>query len=161
MSRYEAAATEYRWLKERSAQDGAAEELALFLSDLFPRQAAEKHQVPVSTLIVGDSDQDAAGDKERNVVAMNAADTRIVITFKEKARYTEIARINKVQGRILLSAVFTEDGRVTNIRVVHGAPDGLSRRAIEAAQNIRFQPATRAGKAQSVRGSLEYTFNLY
>ena len=55
------------------------------------------------------------------LLLMNAADKRIVITFKEKARYTEIARINKVQGRVLLSAVFTEDGQVTNIRVVHGA----------------------------------------
>jgi TonB family protein len=110
------------------------DELALFLSDLFPKQAAEQHQVPFSSLIAGDSEQDAAGEKERDVVAMNAADTRIVITFKEKARYTEIARINKVQGRVLLSAVFTEDGRVTSIRVVQGAPDGLTRRAIEAAQ---------------------------
>ena len=144
MSRYEAAATEYRWLKERSAQPGMADELALFLSDLFPRNAAEQHQVPLSTMIAGDHVQDATGDKERNVVPMSAADQKIFITFKEKARYTEIARINKVQGRVLLSAVFTDDGRVTNISVVHGMPDGLTRSAIEAAQNIRFQPATRA-----------------
>ena len=121
MSRYEAAATEYRWLKERSAQDGAADELALFLSDLFPKHAAEQHQVPVSPMIVGNSEQDAAGDKERNVVPMKRchADSN---PFKEKARYTEIARLNKVQGSVLLSVVFTEDARVTNIRVVQGRP---------------------------------------
>ena len=161
MSRYEAAATEYRWLKERSAQDAVAAELTMVLSDLFPKDAAEQHQVPPSSLIAGDNERETPGEGDRNIVPMSAADNRIVITYKEKARYTEIARMNKVQGTVVLSAVFMEDGRVTDIRVVRGVADGLTRRAIEAAQGIRFQPATRDGKAQSVRGQLEFTFNLF
>jgi TonB family protein len=156
MSRYEAAATEYRWLKERSA-----DELALFLSDLFPKDAAEQHQVPLSPPIAVSNGQDATGEKDRSVVPMNVADKRIVITYKEKARYTEIARMNRVVGTVALSVVFTEDGRVTDIRVVRGLADGLTRKAIEAAQKIRFQPATRDGKAQNVRGQLEFTYNLF
>ena len=86
---------------------------------------------------------------------------KIVILYKEKARYTEEARQNKIQGRVLLSAIFTADGRVTNVRVVHGLPDGLTEKAIEAAQKIKFQPAMKGGAAVTVRGQLEYTFNLY
>jgi TonB family protein len=86
---------------------------------------------------------------------------RIVILYKEKARYTEEARQNKIQGRVLLSAIFTLDGRVTNIKVVHGLTDGLTEKAIEAAQKIKFQPATKGGVPVTVRGQLEYTFNLY
>lgn len=86
---------------------------------------------------------------------------RIVILYKEKARYTEEARQNKVQGTVVLSAVFTSDGRVTQVRVIRGLPDGLTEKAIEAAQKIKFQPATKQGVAVTVRGQLEFTFNLY
>ena len=86
---------------------------------------------------------------------------RIVILYKEKARYTEEARQNKVQGTVVLSAVFTSDGRVTQVRVIRGLPDGLTEKAIEAAQKIKFQPATKSGQAVTVRGQLEFTFNLY
>ena len=86
---------------------------------------------------------------------------RIVILYKEKARYTEEARQNKVQGTVVLSAVFTSDGRVTQVRVIRGLPDGLTEKVIEAAQKIKFQPATKQGVAVTVRGQLEFTFNLY
>ena len=83
------------------------------------------------------------------------------ILYKEKAKYTEEARQNKIQGTVMLTAVFTADGRITGIRVIRGLPDGLTEKAIEAAQKIRFQPATKNGAAVSVRANLEFTFNLY
>ncbi len=86
---------------------------------------------------------------------------RPTILYKEKAKYTEEARQNKVQGTVVLNVVFTSDGRITNIRVVRGLPDGLTEKAIEAAQKIRFNPAVRNGAPVSVRGNLEFTFNLY
>ncbi len=86
---------------------------------------------------------------------------RIQILSKEKAKYTEEARQNKVQGTVVLSAVFTNDGQVTSVRVIRGLPDGLTEKAIEAAKKIRFQPATKNGMAVTVRGQLEFTFNLY
>lgn len=86
---------------------------------------------------------------------------RIQILYKEKAKYTEEARQNKVQGTVVLSAVFTSDGRVQSIRVVRGLPDGLTEKAIEAAQKIRFKPAEKNGAPVTVRGQLEFTFNLY
>lgn len=86
---------------------------------------------------------------------------RIQILYKEKAKYTEDARQNKVQGTVVLSAVFTSDGQVSNVRVIRGLPDGLTEKAIEAAKKIRFQPATKNGVSVTVRGQLEFTFNLY
>jgi tetratricopeptide (TPR) repeat protein len=47
------------------------------------------------------------------------------------------------------------------IRVLRGLPDGLTHKAIEASRKIRFNPATRNGEPVSVRGQLEFTFNLY
>lgn len=82
------------------------------------------------------------------------------IIYKEKARYTESARQNRVQGTVLVSAVFTADGRVTQIRVIRGLPDGLNDEAIKAAQKIKFTPAMRNGQPVSVRMSMEFSFNL-
>ncbi|HKX32462.1 MAG TPA: energy transducer TonB [Blastocatellia bacterium] len=83
------------------------------------------------------------------------------ILYKEKAKYTEEARQNKIQGVVTLSVVFGSDGVVSQIRVVRGLPDGLTEKAIEAAKKIRFQPAVKNGSPVSVRGNLEFTFNLY
>jgi TonB family protein len=86
---------------------------------------------------------------------------RPTILYKEKAKYTEEARQNKVQGIVVLNVIFTAEGRITNVRVVRGLPDGLTEKAIEAAQRIRFNPATKNGAPVSVRGNLEFSFNLY
>lgn len=94
------------------------------------------------------------------VQPMSAA-LKPTILYKEKAKYTEEARQNKVQGTVVLNVVFTADGRISNIRVVRGLPDGLTEKAIEAAQKIRFRPAVKNGSPVSVRGNLEFTFNLY
>jgi TonB family protein len=86
---------------------------------------------------------------------------RPVITYKEKAKYTEEARQNKVQGTVSLSVIFTADGRISGIRVVRGLPDGLTEKAIEAAQRIKFQPAMKNGQPVSVRMTLEFNFAVY
>jgi TonB family protein len=89
------------------------------------------------------------------------ASVRPKILYQEKAKYTEEARQNKVQGTVMLSVIFSADGQIQNIRVVRGLPDGLTEKAIEAAKRIRFQPAVKNGQAVSVRGTLEFSFNLY
>lgn len=82
------------------------------------------------------------------------------IISKEKARYTEQARTNRVQGTVLVSAIFNANGQITGVRVVRGLPDGLNEEAIKAAQKIRFSPAMKNGQPVSVRMSMEFSFNL-
>src|SRR5262245_7932813 len=89
------------------------------------------------------------------------ADLRPTITYREKAKYTEEARNNGVEGTVVLQVVFRMNGSITDIRVIRGLPDGLTEKAIEAAKKIRFIPAMCEGAPVSVRGSLEFDFNLY
>ncbi|HKE04324.1 MAG TPA: energy transducer TonB [Blastocatellia bacterium] len=84
-----------------------------------------------------------------------------MILYREKAKYTEAARINQVQGTVVLNVVFSVEGEIKDIRVIHCLTDGLLQNAITAAQKIRFNPAIRNGTPVSVRGQLEFTFNLY
>jgi len=90
-----------------------------------------------------------------------SASLRPEILYKEKAKYTEEARRNKVSGIVVLNLVFQANGKITNIRVVRGLPDGLTEQAIHAAKKIRFRPAMRNGQRISVRGNLEFNFSLY
>lgn len=142
----EAAEKEHRWLQENDR------ELALLLSDplasdILTTQQIQKAPVP------------SADDKQ--TIEPMTANLRPTILYREKAKYTEIARINRVQGTVVLQAVFAVNGEMQDIRVIRGLPDGLTHKAIEATWKIRFNPATTDGEPVSVRGQLEFTFNLY
>ena len=87
--------------------------------------------------------------------------TKARVLSKPEPQYTEEARKNQVTGTVVLRAVFTSGGQVTNIRAVSGLPYGLTERAIAAARQIRFTPATKDGRPVSMYIQLEYNFNLY
>ena len=83
------------------------------------------------------------------------------ILSRPEPQYTEDARKNQVSGTVVLRAVFSSSGQVTNIRTVSGLPYGLTERAIAAARMIRFTPAMKGGRAVSQYIQIEYNFNLY
>jgi TonB family protein len=95
------------------------------------------------------------------VFTSREVDSKVQILSKPKPSYTEDARKNQVQGTVVLRVVFSSAGSVTNITLVRGLPNGLSERAIAAAREIKFTPATKDGRAVSVSMLLEYNFNLY
>jgi TonB family protein len=80
---------------------------------------------------------------------------------KPEPQYTEDARKNQIVGTVVLKVVFASNGSVTNIRTVSGLPYGLTERAIAAARQIKFVPATKDGHPVSMWMQLEYNFNLY
>ena len=83
------------------------------------------------------------------------------VLSKPEPTYTEAARKNQITGTVVLRAVFSSGGSVTNIHAVSGLPDGLTERAIAAAKSIRFVPATKDGRPVSMWMELQYNFNLY
>jgi TonB family protein len=87
--------------------------------------------------------------------------THARVLLKPEPQYTEEARKNAVTGTVILSVVFSRDGQVTNIRAVQTLCCGLTEKAIAAAKLIRFEPATRNGRAVSTQMQLVYNFNLY
>lgn len=103
----------------------------------------------------------ASGSADDQGVFPISRDVRPVILYKEKATYTRTARDNGIQGVVILHVVFSADGTLTNIKVIQELPDGLTEQAINAAKKIRFKPAMRNGTPVSVRGNLEFSFNLY
>ncbi|MGE0884546.1 MAG: energy transducer TonB [Blastocatellales bacterium] len=96
-----------------------------------------------------------------NEIFAQTRDLRPTIIYKERAKYTEEARQNRIQGTVVLSLIFGADGRIHDIRPVHNLPYGLTEAAIEAAQKIRFNPALREGRPVNVRSQIEFNFTLY
>ena len=84
----------------------------------------------------------------------------VEILFKPRPVYTEAARQMRLEGEVLLEAVFTASGQVRVIRVVRGLGYGLDEAAIAAAQQIRFKPASRAGQPVDTTGIVYISFQL-
>ena len=87
--------------------------------------------------------------------------TKARLLSKPEPQYTEEARKNQVTGTVVLKVVFSSSGQVTNIQTMRGLPNGLTEKAIAAARQIRFEPATKDGHKVSMWMQLEYNFNLY
>ena len=100
------------------------------------------------------------GDYNR-IFSGKEVNSKARVLSKPEPQYTEEARKNQITGTVVLRAVFTSGGQVTSIRAVNGLPFGLTERAIAAARQIRFTPATKDGRPVSMYIQLEYNFNLY
>ena len=85
----------------------------------------------------------------------------VKILSKPRANYTDAARTNAVQGKVVLRVTFSANGTIGAISVINGLPDGLTETAKEAAKGIKFKPAKRGGVPYSVTKPVEYTFTIY
>ena len=101
-------------------------------------------------------------DYER-VFTQREVDQKPLITFKPQPSYTESARKDQVQGRVLVQAILDRSGSVREIRVVSGSElgHGLPEQAIAAARQIKFTPAVKDGRPVSVQVTFEYYFSVY
>jgi TonB family protein len=83
------------------------------------------------------------------------------ILYRERAKYTEEARQAKLSGTVKLQVIFRSDGALVIQRVIEYLPYGLTMKAVEAASRVRFNPAIKDGAPVSIRGPLEFEFNIY
>jgi TonB family protein len=75
--------------------------------------------------------------------------------------YPEKARVQRLQGAVLLSIEVWPDGRAHNVRVERGLGLGLDERAVEAVQKWGFEPGTKDGKPIRVACRVEVVFQLF
>jgi len=111
--------------------------------------------------IVESADKVGATHPPNPLVLTMDREHRPTIIYREKAKYTETARQHKAQGIVALIVVFAANEKITGVRIIKDLPYGLTAQALIAAQKIKFKPAMKDGQPISVRGALEYSFNLY
>ena len=89
-----------------------------------------------------------------------AKSTNLELLSKPTGQYTAEAKALKIQGDVVLRVTFTAGGQVVVHGVVHGLGHGLDEQARHAAEQIRFQPATRNGQAVDLTTNITITFQL-
>ena len=82
------------------------------------------------------------------------------ITYKPRPVYTEEGRKLKIEGEVLLEAVFTATGQIRIVRIVQGLGHGLDESAIRAAEKIQFKPALKDGQPADFEAVLHIVFQL-
>jgi len=87
-------------------------------------------------------------------------DSRPVPLNHPHPSYTEQARQHKINARIDMRVLVGEDGSVKKVRILTGAPYGLTEQAAMAAGQLRFKPAYRDGKPVEFWAPLFMDFNL-
>ncbi|MGH9904057.1 MAG: energy transducer TonB [Pyrinomonadaceae bacterium] len=100
-------------------------------------------------------------DDPNRIFPQSLVEQRARVLSKPEPQYTDEARRNQISGTVVLRAVFSRTGEVTNIRAIQILPFGLTEKAIAAARQIRFLPAINDNRPVSVYMQLEYNFNLY
>lgn len=66
-----------------------------------------------------------------------------------------------VQGTITLRVQFLASGKIGKISPISELPYGLTEKAIEAAEKIKFEPAIKNGKPITVAKSVQFSFTIY
>lgn len=75
-------------------------------------------------------------------------------------RYTELARKNKVQGKVDMQAEFRSDGKIGEVKVVSGLKDGLDEQAVKVTRETLFLPGVKDGMFVTIWLPLSVEFNL-
>jgi hypothetical protein len=94
---------------------------------------------------------------------------RAIVSAKPDPKPPAPEVLKNVSGKqtIVLRAIFRRNGKVTDIKFYKTDPQdmpeetakALRKLAIDAARQIKFQPAVKDGKAVSMNIQLEYTFD--
>jgi TonB family protein len=75
--------------------------------------------------------------------------------------YSDEARRKKIKGTVLVSALVTEEGVPTDLRVDRSLGYGLDEKAVECVSQYRFRPAQKDGKPVAARVNVMVAFQLY
>lgn len=91
-----------------------------------------------------------------------AGDVRPPVRVHDVApRYPLEARVERIQGVVILQAVIDQEGTVLEVKALKGLPMGLTEAALDAVRQWRFEPARDAsGKAVSVYYNLTINFRI-
>jgi TonB family protein len=95
-----------------------------------------------------------------STVPATNVDSRPIPLNNPQPRYTEEARKNKIQGTVKVRVLIGPDGTVKRVTVLRGLPDGLDEQAIQAAYQMRFKPAMKAGQPVAYLQAVDIEFNL-
>ena len=83
-----------------------------------------------------------------------------IAAIQSKIVYPEIAKRDKVEGKVYILAFVDIRGNVTKALVLKGIGAGCEEAALKAVEKTKFKPGKRSGKPVHVQVSIPVVFNL-
>lgn len=80
--------------------------------------------------------------------------------FAPQPLYTENARAARIQGVVILQAIIDAAGKVADVKVLKGLPEGLDASALDTIKTWTFKPAMRGSLPVAVYFNLTVRFSL-
>ncbi len=74
--------------------------------------------------------------------------------------YSSEARVQHVEGTVVLSVVIGGDGSIGNVRILRSLGFGLDNEAMEAVRRWKFEPGKKQGEPVAVLATVEVNFRL-
>jgi TonB family protein len=99
-------------------------------------------------------------DPTPTFVTVNVEIDPPAVIHRVEPRFTDAARFAKIQGTVILDLVIDTEGRVESIHVLRGLPLGLTKNAVDAVEQWRFQPSIYNERPVAVRYILTVRFHL-
>jgi TonB family protein len=137
----------------------SALETYLRLAQPSPETPLWREQLEALKFHVGMSSK--AAREQNKIYSARDVTTKARILAKPEPQYTNAARSNEVRGTVVLRALLAADGTVKHIVVIYGLPHGLTRQSVQAAQKMKFVPATVNAQPVGMFVQLEYNFNIF
>lgn len=132
-----------------------------------PTEPIERPPVNVIEVIDGSTDHvlapvDLEGPPmiEKKIVFGGVDIDEPTIIYKVEPRYTQPAIQGRVQGAVILDLIIDTEGRVESVKVLRGLALGLTKSAVDAVEQWRFEASTYNQKPVRVRYILTVHFNL-
>ena len=83
------------------------------------------------------------------------------VTSRAAPIYPQIARIQRVQGNVIISALISENGQVIDTKIIRGVPrGGLNEAAEQSVRHSTYAPATKDGVRVKSWLTIEVNFKL-
>jgi TonB family protein len=102
--------------------------------------------------------QPISSPDQRTVFGDGEVQKRARVIDSPAAIYADEARADKIRGEVRLRVVLASDGTVKNVFPIKSLSHGLTESAMEAARQIKFQPAIRNGGPASQFATFVYEF---
>jgi TonB family protein len=91
---------------------------------------------------------------------MKPIEVSVEIVSKPRPEYSEEARRMRIQGEVAVRVMFAASGQVRVLGLVRGLGYGLDDKAVRAAEQIQFKPATSDGVAVDSTAIVRIAFQL-
>jgi hypothetical protein len=94
-----------------------------------------------------------------NVFAQDESQLKVLAKPAPKPTKEQSERPPHWQGTVTLRVQFLADGQIGEFTPFSGLPEGLTENAVEAARQIKFQPALKNGVLVSVTKQVQYSYS--